>query len=62
MTAESEEGTMTETRRSGLSPEMQLEFARIAARAARLNGRKPDPRALKVLREHSDPLADEKSA
>lgn len=53
---------MTETRRSGLSPEMQLEFARIAARAARLNGRKPDPRALKVLREHSDPLADEKSA
>lgn len=41
---------------------MQLEFARIAAKAALHNGRKPDPRAVKVLRAHSDPLADAEPA
>lgn len=45
-------------RESGLTPERQLMFAQIAAKAALLNGRKPDPRALAVLRKYSDPLAD----
>ncbi|CAM3754930.1 hypothetical protein ACXYTP_10745 [Tsukamurella ocularis] len=53
---------MRDTRPSGLSPETQLQFARIAAKAALLQGRKPDPRAVKVLREHSDPLADAEPA
>lgn len=58
-----EEGiSVASSERMERSPELQSEFARIAALAARVNGRKPDPRALKVLRKHSDPLADEESA
>ncbi|WP_175399970.1 hypothetical protein [Tsukamurella pseudospumae] len=53
---------MTEGQRWVYTPEGQLKLAQIAAKAALLNGRKPDPRALKVLRKHSDPLADAEPA
>ncbi|MET9328231.1 hypothetical protein [Tsukamurella sp. NPDC003166] len=58
----SEDASMTEKQRWVHTSEGQLKLAQIAAKAALLNGRKPDPRALKVLRKHSDPLADAEPA